>query len=182
MPEGKGVAPHGSMDHEAKPAHCKLGCGQPLGLLHSMEGEGCPGVADGPIVQVHQVVQLGGEPPVVIKRHERMLLFLYLLLRDAAVPLGKIEGFALEGEGLARYSETTLSNPYLADYASNLLDRLTLPPEEEIHDQVIGYLKGRAQKARDEEANSDPPDQELNKRATKFELAAEALGRERDES
>lgn len=53
-------------------------------------------------------------------------------------------------------------------------------PDEIILNQVIGYLKGKASLARDEEPNA--PTQaarsELNKRATTYELAAEKLAEE----
>lgn len=56
----------------------------------------------------------------------------------------------------------------------------TLWPENAIKNQIIGYLKGKASLARDEEANA--PDLEakrdLNSRATRFELAAVALEEE----
>ncbi len=51
------------------------------------------------------------------------------------------------------------------------------PSPEVIRNQVIGYMKGKACAARDEEANAPTRDarSKLNKRATMFELAAEAL-------
>ncbi len=54
------------------------------------------------------------------------------------------------------------------------------PSPEVIRNQVLGYMKGKACAAREEEANAPTHDARstLNKRATMFELAAEALEEE----
>ncbi len=62
-------------------------------------------------------------------------------------------------------------------YLARLREEQVTGPEAAIKNQIIGYLKGKALAARDEEANAPTRDarSELNKRATQFELAAEAL-------
>jgi len=62
-------------------------------------------------------------------------------------------------------------------YLARLREEQVIGPEAAIKNQIIGYLKGKALAARDEEANAPTPDarSELRKLATEFELAAEAL-------
>jgi hypothetical protein len=62
-------------------------------------------------------------------------------------------------------------------YLARLREEQVVGPEPAIRNQIIGYLKGKASAARDEEANAPTSDarSELNKRATAYELAAEAL-------
>lgn len=187
MPEGKAIAPNDpGFDHDARPAHCKLGCGRPLSAIHALDGDGCPGLADGPIVQVHQVVQMGGAAPTVIGKGDQLLLFLYLLLRDGGVPMGEIERYALEAEGMLWLGETSLSNPFLADYAANIVGRIAPASSEQgrdedtsIRNQIIGWLRGRARKYEDERANCEPEEAaELRRNANVLLGAADALEKE----
>jgi hypothetical protein len=62
-------------------------------------------------------------------------------------------------------------------YLTRLREEQVTGPEQAIKNQIVGYLKGKAVAARDEEPNAvtHAARSELNKQATKFELAAEAL-------
>lgn len=101
-------------DKDARPGHCVFGCRQPVGSPHQW----CERVG---VVQPEEARQLGGVEPVKVSLDARLPLFVYRLLREGSP--GAIERLTVEVEGPS--GETTVSNPYLWDYALNVAGRLT---------------------------------------------------------
>lgn len=59
----------------------------------------------------------------VVRRTDALVSLLYDLARDD-LPAGRLERLVRDAEKAARYDETRYSNPYLADYAESLAERL----------------------------------------------------------
>jgi hypothetical protein len=58
----------------------------------------------------------------MIKSKKRLDMFLYLLLRECAIPCGEIETLVQKAENID--DEVLFSNKYLAGYAQNIRTRL----------------------------------------------------------
>jgi hypothetical protein len=123
----------------ALPGTCKLGCGANLGYPHA---EGCQ--LKGRRVGFDEVVQLGGEPAMLLDNEEapqsRLALFLYRMLRDHTP--GQIEQAAVEAEAAARSKGIEVSNAILFTYAENVANRLLLgsQPVQQAREIVEGVL------------------------------------------
>lgn len=66
--------------------------------------------------------QVGGEPPLHVEEDQRLVAFVYRLLRDH-IPAGEIETLVLEVE--RHGGPVDFSNRFLAEYARNVVGRLT---------------------------------------------------------
>jgi hypothetical protein len=123
----------------AKPGYCKLGCGALFGHPHN---EGCQ--LKGRRVNMDEVVQLGGEPGMLLEEGEpmqsRLALFLYRILRDTSP--GTIERATVEAEVASANDAIEVTNSFLYTYAENVTHRLLTDaqPVTQAREVVEGLL------------------------------------------